>query len=138
MAYDAEHVKNFPLNPRMVSWQSRRGSEERAKDKISHFLCGEPDRGLHGDQDQQLGAQRGRVGGVRALKRRAMAWELSGDHAQVNGRLSQHFLGFECEQNSPSRQGRQRGDPADRRLRRAAEPREIVIKNFPANPRMVL
>ena len=122
----------------MISWQSRRGSEERAKDKSSHFLCGESHRGLHGGQDQQLGAQRGRVGGVRALKRRAMARELSGDHAQVNDRLSQHFLGFECEQNSPSRQGRQRGDPADRRLRRAAEPRELVIKNFPANPRMIL
>ena len=31
-----------------------------------------------------------------------MARELSGDHAQVNGRLSQHFLGFECEQNRPA------------------------------------
>ena len=122
----------------MISWQSKRGSEERAKDKSFHFLCEEPHRGLHGGQDQQLGAQRGRVGGVRALKRRAIARELSDDYAQVNDRLSQHFLGFECEQNSPSRQGHQSGDPADRRLRRAVEPKELVIKNIPANPRMIL
>ena len=134
---EADQNKNHPANPRMISDRTRCGSEERSQDKSTHFLCGKPHRGLHGGQDQQLGAQRGRMGGVRALKRRAMARELSGDHHQPAGSLLLSSSGVECDRIAICRRGRVGGGLAGRRHQGAVERRGSANKNQRADPSMI-